>query len=52
MTGLVGQLVFREMAPVYSQNRTEPIQRFCGQNAEVLNIKLSRSYSNDFALQG
>jgi hypothetical protein len=32
-------MLFKEIIAVYSENRTEPINALCGQNADLVNIK-------------
>jgi hypothetical protein len=32
-------MLFKEMIAVYYENRTKPMNTFCGQNAELLTIK-------------
>jgi hypothetical protein len=43
-------MLFGETVAVYCENHTEHINAFCGQNAEILSVKASGTYSNHLAL--
>jgi hypothetical protein len=37
-------ILFREIITVYSGNHAKPINTLCGQNAELLNVKVGGKY--------
>jgi hypothetical protein len=37
-------MLFREIIAVYSENGMKPINTLCGQNAELLNVKVDGAY--------
>ena len=43
-------MLYREIIVVYSQIHTKHINRLCGQNVELLNVKLGGVYSYHWAL--
>jgi hypothetical protein len=45
-------MLFREMIAVYSENHTEQINTFCGENSELLIVKADGTYSYHWALTG
>jgi hypothetical protein len=45
MTTITWLILFREIIPVYSENHMKPINTLCGQNAELLNVKVGGTYS-------
>jgi hypothetical protein len=44
--------LFKEIISVYSENRSKPLHTFCGQNAKLLRVKESGTYSYHSALKG
>jgi hypothetical protein len=40
-----------EIIAIYSENYTRPINTLCGQNAELLNVKMNGTHSCQCALQ-
>jgi len=45
-------MLYREIIAVCSQIRTKHTNTLCGQNVELLNVKLGGTYSNHWALKG
>ena len=45
-------MLYREIIAVCSQIHTKHINTLCGQNAELLNVKRSGTYSDHWALEG
>jgi hypothetical protein len=39
-------VLFREIIPVYSEGHMEVINTLCDQNAELLNVKMGRTYNS------
>jgi hypothetical protein len=37
--------LFKEIITVYSKNQMKPINTLCGQNAEILNVKVDGAYN-------
>jgi hypothetical protein len=37
-------MLFREIIAAYSENYTKPINKLCGQNAELMNVKVGGIY--------
>jgi hypothetical protein len=48
MTTISWLMLLREMIAVYYDNHTKHIHTLCGQNAEVMNVKLGGTYSCHF----
>ena len=44
-------MLYWEIIVVYSQIRTKHINTLCGQNVELLNVKLAGTYSDHWALK-
>jgi hypothetical protein len=44
-------VLFREIIAIYSENHTKPIYTLCGQNAELLILKVGGTYSYHWALK-
>jgi hypothetical protein len=38
-------MMFKEIIAVYSENYTEPVSKLCGQNSELLIVKVGGAYS-------
>jgi len=45
-------MLYREIIAVCSQIHTEHINTLCGQNVELLNVKLGCTYSDHWATEG
>jgi uracil DNA glycosylase len=45
-------MLLKEIITVYSKNHKKPIHTFCGQNAELLNVKAHGTYTYHRALEG
>jgi hypothetical protein len=45
-------MLYNEIIAVCSQIHTKHINTLCGQNEELLNLKLGGTYSNHWALKG
>ena len=45
-------MLYREIIAVFSQIHTKHINTLCGQNVELLNVKLRVTYSDHWALEG
>ena len=45
-------MLYREIIAVCSQIHTKHTNTLCGQNVELLNVKLGGTYSDHWALQG
>jgi len=45
-------MLYREIIAVCSQIHTKHINTLCGQNVELLNVKLGGTYSDHWALEG
>jgi hypothetical protein len=45
-------MLYREIIAVCSEIHTKHINTLCGQNVELLNVKLGGTYSNHWALKG
>ena len=45
-------MLYREIIAVYSEIHTKHINTLCGQNVELLLVKLGGTYSNHWALKG
>ena len=45
-------MLYREIIAVCSQIHTKHINALCGQNVELLNVKLGGTYSNHWPLKG
>ena len=45
-------MLYREIIAVCSQIHTKHINILCGQNVELLNVKLGGTYSNHWATNG
>jgi hypothetical protein len=43
-------MLYREIIAVCSQIHTKPINTLCGQNVELLNVKLCGTYSDHWAV--
>jgi hypothetical protein len=52
MTTINWLTLFREIIAIYCENYTKPVNTLRGQNAEVVNVKVSGTYSNHSALKG
>jgi hypothetical protein len=44
-------MLYREIIAVCSEIHTKHINTLCGQNVELLNVKLGNKYSNQWALK-
>jgi hypothetical protein len=44
--------LFKEVIDVYSENHTKPANTLCGENAELLIVKVRGTYSSHCALRG
>jgi hypothetical protein len=42
-------MLFKEIIAVYSENHTKPINTLCGQNIELLNLKVHGAHSYRWA---
>jgi hypothetical protein len=51
MTAIIWFLLFKEIFAVKSENHTKPINTFCGQNSEQLNMKAGGIYSYHWGLK-
>jgi hypothetical protein len=45
-------MLFREIITVYSENHMKHINKFCGQNTELLIVKVDGTYSHHWTLKG
>jgi hypothetical protein len=45
-------MLFKEIIPVYCKNRMKLINTLCGQNAELLFVKVGGTYSYHYTLKG
>ena len=45
-------MLYREIIAVCSQIHTKHINTVCGQNVELLNVKLGGAYTNHWAVKG
>jgi hypothetical protein len=52
ITKIIWSMLFKEIISVYSENNVKLINTFCGQNAELLNIKAGGTYNYHLALKG
>jgi hypothetical protein len=43
-------MLFCKVIAVYSENHTEPVTTFCGQNAKLLNVKAGGAYNYQWHL--
>jgi hypothetical protein len=52
MTTICWLVLFSEVIAVYSEDHTKPINTLCGQNAELLTVKIGGIYSYRWVLKG
>jgi len=45
-------MLYREIKDGFSEIHTKHINTLCGQNAELLNVKIGGTYSNHWAVKG
>ena len=45
-------MLYREIIAVFSQIHTKHVNTLCGQNVELLNVKLVGTHSDHWALKG
>jgi hypothetical protein len=45
-------LFSKEIINIYSENRTKPINTFCGKNTELLIVKAGGAYSYQWGFEG
>jgi hypothetical protein len=44
--------MIKEIIAVYYDSRTKPVDTFCGQDAEFLNVKVGGTYIYHYVLKG
>jgi hypothetical protein len=44
-------MLYREIIAIYSEIRTEHINKLCGQSVEILSVKFESLYNNHGALE-
>jgi hypothetical protein len=45
-------MLSKEVIALYFEDHTKPIDKLCGQNAELLNVKAGGIYTYHYALNG
>ena len=45
-------MLYMEIIAVFSEIHTKHVNTLCGQNVELLNVKLGGTYSNHWAVKG